>query len=112
MGLDAGHRGKGIGREFMRWMMEHGHWGATALGYSPAGKATVLSAHRAIVAQAMAENRPVSAAAVDTYKLTVPKGYLREGEAYRCVRVKGLDTGPTPANEGAALVRRVKLRVA
>jgi hypothetical protein len=112
MGLSASHRGKGIGREFVRWMMEHGHWSATALGYSPAGKATVLSAHRAIVAQAMAENRPVSAAAVDAYKLAVPKGYLREGEAYRFVRVKGLDAGPKPANDVTAPVRRVKLRVA
>jgi len=112
MGLSASHRGKGIGREFVRWMMEHGHWTATTLGYSPAGKATVLSAHRAIVAQAMAENRPVSAAAVDAYKLAVPKGYLREGEAYRFVRVKGLDTGPKPADDVTAPVRRVKLRVA
>jgi N12 class adenine-specific DNA methylase/adenine-specific DNA methylase len=112
MGLSASHRGKGIGREFVRWMMEHGHWTGTALGYSPAGKATVLSAHRAIVAQAMAENRPVSAAAVDAYKLAVPKGYLREGEAYRFVRVKGLDAGPKPANDVTAPVRRVKLRVA
>lgn len=88
MGLAAAYRGKGIGREFVRWMMENGHWTATALGYSPAGKATVLSAHRAIVAQAMTENRPVSAAAVEAYKLPLPKDYLREGEAYRFTRVK------------------------
>ncbi len=112
MGLSASHRGKGIGREFVRWMMEHGHWAATALGYSPAGKATVLSAHRAIVAQAMAENSPVSAVAVAAYKITVPKGYLRDGEAYRFVRAKALDTGPKPADDVTAPVRRVKLRVA
>jgi len=112
MGLSASHRGKGIGREFVRWMMEHGHWTATALGYSPAGKATVLSAHRAIVAQAMAENRPVSAAAADAYQLSPPKGYLREGEAYRFVRVKGLDADPKPAHDESAPARRVKLRVA
>ena len=110
MGLSASHRGKGIGREFVRWMMEHGHWAATALGYSPAGKATVLSAHRAIVAQAMAANRPVSAVAVDAYKITVPKGYLREGEAYRFVLVKGLDAAPKPRND--VTVRSVRLRVA
>jgi len=37
---------------------------------------------------------------------------LREGEAYRFVRVKGLDTGPKPTSEVAVPARRVKLRVA
>ena len=72
----------------------------------------MLSAQRAIVAQALVENRPVSAAAVDAYKLAVPKGFLRDGEAYRFVRVKGLDTVPKPANDVTVPVRSVKLRVA
>ncbi|MDO8545518.1 MAG: hypothetical protein Q7S40_34175 [Opitutaceae bacterium] len=112
MGLAAAHRGKGIGREFVRWMMEHGHWHATALGYSPAGKATVLSAHRAIVAQALTEHRPVSATAADTYQLALPKGYTHEGEVCRFARGKRLDADPKLTNGVAAPVRRVRLRVA
>lgn len=57
----------------------------------------------------MAENRPVSAAAVDAYKLAVPKGYLRDGDAYRYVRVKGRASASKPADD---VVRRVRLRVA
>ena len=60
----------------------------------------------------MAENRPVSAAAADAYQLSPPKGYLREGETYRFVRVKGLEADPKPAHDESAPVRRVKLRVA
>ena len=79
MGLAVADRGKGIGREFVRWMVENGHWSATVLGYSPAGKATVLAAHRSIVATALAEGRPVSAVAVERYAMKLPKGFVREG---------------------------------
>lgn len=52
-GICAAYRGKGVGRAFFKELMKRGLWTPEALGYSPQGRATAISAHRSLIHDAL-----------------------------------------------------------
>lgn len=83
LGIMAAYRREGAGRAFEEYLIKHGHRKGPSIGYSPEGLKTVLSAHKKIVADALAAMAPkVSALAVDKYELKPPAGYVRQGDYY------------------------------
>jgi N12 class adenine-specific DNA methylase len=66
----------------------------------------VASAHRGEITRAMADGRPVSAEAVQAYKIKLPQGYLQEGNQF----VSGLQTEPKELAVPDVIATRPRVR--
>ena len=58
-GICLAYRGKGAGRAFFKELMKRGIWTPEALGYSPGGRATAISAHRSLIQDALNTGWPI-----------------------------------------------------
>ncbi|NLD43429.1 MAG: hypothetical protein GX657_08040, partial [Chloroflexi bacterium] len=83
LGIMEAYRGKGAGTAFVKYIMEQGLYTGPSIGYSPSGLRTMQNAHRAVVADALAEGKPVPAEVLADYPDLAPPADATDAEVAR-----------------------------